>query len=104
MHIDITADAASRDCIDLTKISQLETGASPALQSYGSSVTQILFDSDIQHKCPGLALKGYQLVGINWLKLLHENHVNGVLADDMGLGATSVVVPQDVASAVLYVF
>jgi hypothetical protein len=104
MHIDITADAASRDCIDLTKISQLETGASPALQSYGSAVTQILFDSDIQHKCPGLALKGYQLVGINWLKLLHENHVNGVLADDMGLGATSVVVPQDVASAVLYVF
>jgi hypothetical protein len=96
--------AASRDCIDLTKISQLETGASPALQSYGSAVTQILFDSDIQHKCPGLALKGYQLVGINWLKLLHENHVNGVLADDMGLGATSVVVPQDVASAVLYVF
>ena len=88
--------AAIRDCIDLTKISQLETGASPALQSYGSTVSQILFDSDIQHKCPGLALKGYQLVGINWLKLLHENHVNGVLADDMGLGATSVVVPQDV--------
>lgn len=79
--------AASRDCIDLTKISLLETGTSPALQSYGSAVSQILFDSDIQHKCPGLALKGYQLVGINWLKLLHENHVNGVLADDMGLGA-----------------
>lgn len=81
------SSAASRDCIDLTKISLLETGNSPALQSYGSAVSQILFDSDIQHKCPGLALKGYQLVGINWLKLLHENHVNGVLADDMGLGA-----------------
>lgn len=23
---------------------------------------------------------------MNWLKLLHQNNVNGVLADDMGLG------------------
>lgn len=38
--------------------------------------------------CPGLILKGYQLVGVNWLKLLHENRINGILADDMGLGKT----------------
>lgn len=38
--------------------------------------------------CPGLVLKSYQLVGVNWLKLLHENNINGVLADDMGLGKT----------------
>lgn len=36
--------------------------------------------------CPDLVLKDYQLVGINWLKLLHSKDVNGVLADDMGLG------------------
>lgn len=41
---------------------------------------------DVQQLCPGLELKAYQLVGVNWLKLLHENKVNGVLADDMGLG------------------
>ena len=94
------SSAASRDCIDLTKISQLETGMSPALHSYGgSTASQILFDSDIQHKCPGLALKGYQLVGINWLKLLHENHVNGVLADDMGLG--TLLLPRSTLAVVI---
>ena len=41
---------------------------------------------DVQQLCPGLELKAYQLVGVNWLKLLHQNKVNGVLADDMGLG------------------
>ena len=35
---------------------------------------------------PRLVLKDYQLVGVNWLKLMHTNDVNGVLADDMGLG------------------
>ena len=33
-------------------------------------------------------LKEHQLVGVNWLKLLHETDLNGVLADDMGLGKT----------------
>ena len=41
---------------------------------------------DVMQLCPGLELKAYQLVGVNWLKLLHQNKVNGVLADDMGLG------------------
>uniref|UniRef100_A0A183T3F0 SWI/SNF-related matrix-associated actin-dependent regulator of chromatin subfamily A containing DEAD/H box 1 n=1 Tax=Schistocephalus solidus TaxID=70667 RepID=A0A183T3F0_SCHSO len=33
-------------------------------------------------------LKPYQLVGLNWLRILHEEHVNGILADEMGLGKT----------------
>ena len=48
----------------------------------------ILGDDYFKDVCPGLVLKGYQLVGVNWLKLLHENNINGVLADDMGLGKT----------------
>ena len=28
------------------------------------------------------------MVGVNWLKLLHETNLNGGLADDMGLGKT----------------
>ena len=50
--------------------------------------TDILSDEYFKDVCPGLILKGYQLVGVNWLKLLHENNINGVLADDMGLGKT----------------
>jgi len=45
--------------------------------------SEILKDTDIQRLCPDLMLKPYQLVGVNWLKLLHQNSVNGVLADDM---------------------
>lgn len=68
------------------------------VQSTGSYCTDLLTIHDVGNGllkedhfcaiCPGLVLKGYQLVGVNWLKLLHEKHINGVLADDMGLGKT----------------
>lgn len=36
----------------------------------------------------GGTLKDYQLVGLNWLISLHELGINGILADQMGLGKT----------------
>ncbi|XP_055064775.2 SWI/SNF-related matrix-associated actin-dependent regulator of chromatin subfamily A containing DEAD/H box 1b [Misgurnus anguillicaudatus] len=33
-------------------------------------------------------LKPYQLIGLNWLTLLHQNKLSGILADEMGLGKT----------------
>jgi SWI/SNF-related matrix-associated actin-dependent regulator 1 of chromatin subfamily A len=36
----------------------------------------------------GYKLMPFQLVGLNWLLLLHRHHNNGVLADEMGLGKT----------------
>ncbi|XP_066507678.1 SWI/SNF-related matrix-associated actin-dependent regulator of chromatin subfamily A containing DEAD/H box 1b [Hoplias malabaricus] len=33
-------------------------------------------------------LKPYQLIGLNWLVLLHRNQLSGILADEMGLGKT----------------
>uniref|UniRef100_A0A673WLJ8 DNA helicase n=1 Tax=Salmo trutta TaxID=8032 RepID=A0A673WLJ8_SALTR len=33
-------------------------------------------------------LKPYQLIGQNWLTLLHQNKLSGILADEMGLGKT----------------
>ncbi|KAM6984848.1 SWI/SNF-related matrix-associated actin-dependent regulator of chromatin subfamily A containing DEAD/H box 1b [Aplochiton taeniatus] len=35
-----------------------------------------------------LQLKPYQLIGLNWLALLHQNQLSGILADEMGLGKT----------------
>ncbi|XP_068166653.1 SWI/SNF-related matrix-associated actin-dependent regulator of chromatin subfamily A containing DEAD/H box 1A [Antennarius striatus] len=35
-----------------------------------------------------LKLKPYQLIGLNWLLLLHEHKLSGILADEMGLGKT----------------
>uniref|UniRef100_A0A6A7FRK7 SWI/SNF-related matrix-associated actin-dependent regulator of chromatin subfamily A containing DEAD/H box 1 homolog n=1 Tax=Hirondellea gigas TaxID=1518452 RepID=A0A6A7FRK7_9CRUS len=35
-----------------------------------------------------MQLKGYQMVGLNWLSLMKQHGLNGVLADEMGLGKT----------------
>ncbi|KAJ4296232.1 DNA-dependent ATPase fun30 [Kalmusia sp. IMI 367209] len=37
-------------------------------------------------------LKDYQVVGLNWLNLLWQNGISGILADDMGLGKTCQVI------------
>ncbi|QKX57438.1 uncharacterized protein TRUGW13939_04551 [Talaromyces rugulosus] len=37
-------------------------------------------------------LKNYQVVGINWLALLFQKKLSGILADDMGLGKTFQVI------------
>ncbi|CAI6332177.1 unnamed protein product [Periconia digitata] len=39
-----------------------------------------------------IELKDYQLVGLNWLNLLWNNSISGILADDMGLGKTCQVI------------
>ncbi|RYP63821.1 hypothetical protein DL771_009104 [Monosporascus sp. 5C6A] len=37
-------------------------------------------------------LKSYQLLGLNWMSLLHSKGYSGILADDMGLGKTCQVI------------
>lgn len=39
-----------------------------------------------------IELKDYQLVGLNWLKLLWSKKISCILADDMGLGKTCQVI------------
>jgi SWI/SNF-related matrix-associated actin-dependent regulator 1 of chromatin subfamily A len=73
----------TNDCINLVTIAG-EVGTNDGRD-------KILTDGDISAVCPGLVLKPYQLVGVNWLKLLHLNNINGVLADDMGLGIIYVL-------------
>ena len=49
---------------------------------------------EMRRVCPNVTLSDYQLVGVNWMALLHgmqcnidnrNTNVNGVLADEMGL-------------------
>ncbi|KAI0523784.1 SNF2 family N-terminal domain-containing protein [Xylaria bambusicola] len=40
----------------------------------------------------GVTLKSYQLLGLNWMNMLHSKHFSGILADDMGLGKTCQVI------------
>ncbi|CAM9795532.1 unnamed protein product, partial [Ascophyllum nodosum] len=56
-----------------------------SLKAGGRAVTT---NEEIAEACPGLKLKPYQLVGVNWMCLMRETGVNGVLADEMGLGKT----------------
>ncbi|KAI0394785.1 SNF2 family N-terminal domain-containing protein [Xylariaceae sp. FL0594] len=39
-----------------------------------------------------IELKSYQLLGLNWMDLLHSKGYSGILADDMGLGKTCQVI------------
>ncbi|KAI5635804.1 hypothetical protein NE865_11502 [Phthorimaea operculella] len=41
---------------------------------------------------PSLKLAPYQLLGLNWLAVLHKQGVSGILADEMGLGKTVQVI------------
>ena len=69
--------ADAEDCVNLTSIAESVMGNSEVLQ--GNELTGL---------CPDLELKEYQVVGVNWLKLLHSQSLSGILADDMGLGKT----------------
>ncbi|KAF9518677.1 hypothetical protein BS47DRAFT_226715 [Hydnum rufescens UP504] len=40
----------------------------------------------------GTCLKDYQLLGVNWLSLLHRKNLSCILADEMGLGKTVQVI------------
>lgn len=41
---------------------------------------------------PSLSLTSYQMVGLNWLRVMHDQELNGILADEMGLGKTVQVI------------
>jgi len=69
-------DRENRGCLSLVAINATQSSA-------------VLGPADFPFlTAQGLSLKPYQVVGVNWMRLLHESHVNGVLADDMGLGKT----------------
>jgi SNF2 family DNA or RNA helicase len=77
---------AGEDCVDLLEIKELKTTVEHSIaekaaespeESKGNEAGDILRHNDIAKVCPNLTLKPYQLVGLNWLKLLHMNGVNG---------------------------
>jgi SWI/SNF-related matrix-associated actin-dependent regulator 1 of chromatin subfamily A len=55
-----------------------------------ASRSKLLKQPKIMNK--DVELKDYQVVGLNWLNLLWENKISGILADDMGLGKTCQVI------------
>ena len=91
---DVEGDDEEGECVALLEM-RPASHSSPSSSSSSSavvsstaaaSIDEVLSEQAIVAHCPGLQLKSYQTVGVNWLYLLHKHSVNGVLADDMGLG------------------
>ncbi|CAG2099938.1 unnamed protein product [Medioppia subpectinata] len=54
--------------------------------SHSDQVESYMFASS--PKYVKVALRDYQIEGLNWLIKMHENNINCILADEMGLGKT----------------
>jgi len=64
-----------------------KTGA--ALRGAGED-SRLSIEETTNELCPGFegSLRDYQLKGVQWLISLYQNGLNGILADQMGLGKT----------------
>jgi len=83
---------------------------SPKKKKQDSGDEKWITEEEMQMVCPKIILKDYQVIGVNWIALLHSEtfemnstdegkkkkrkggngrNVNGVLADEMGLGKTA---------------
>ena len=69
------ADAAEASCLKLLTAEDVVAAGTPDVQA-----------ADVKPIPP---LKGYQLVGVNFMMLLHSRDMGAILADDMGLGKTA---------------
>ena len=60
-------------------------GATPSKKSKANAIDEVT-----REICPGFvgSLREYQLRGVKWLISLYQNGLNGILADQMGLGKT----------------
>ncbi|KAI5121564.1 hypothetical protein M0805_000745 [Coniferiporia weirii] len=72
---DVAADGA------LTLVSVVSTSSTSGFIERASSLL-----------APGVQLKDYQIIGVNWLRLLHSKRYSCILADEMGLGKTVQVI------------
>lgn len=78
--VDVEAIQAKAEAIGAT-----DAARSEALKGYMSTQPSLLAE--------GVQLKDYQLLGVNWLALLHRRNLSCILADEMGI-CTSLILPQ----------
>jgi SNF2 family DNA or RNA helicase len=73
-------------------LSSMDEAAAPASDDHNWISQELM-----RKICPNVTLANYQLIGVNWMALLHgmkcevkgrksHTNVNGILADEMGLG------------------
>ncbi|KAF9033295.1 hypothetical protein BDZ89DRAFT_947818 [Hymenopellis radicata] len=78
---DLTTAANQDGSLNLTSLAPLKNQQS---KDYLVSQPSLLAE--------GIQLKDYQLIGVNWLRLLYNRRLSCILADEMGLGKTIQVI------------
>lgn len=78
----------SRDVIQnlMAECENLSSGITEKVSNLKEAKQPMILNKDC-------VLKQYQLIGLNWLVLMHEKKINAILADEMGLGKTIQVSP-----------
>lgn len=74
--VDVEAIQLKAEAVGATDAAKAE-----ALKGYMSTQPSLLAE--------GVQLKDYQLLGVNWLALLHRRNLSCILADEMGMGSSS---------------
>lgn len=78
-----------------------------SLQPNAPRELQIAFHNYLREKPPGvpdnIKLKGYQMLGLNWLRLLHSKGLSCILADEMGRSILRILSLPQVSMAVMQV-
>ncbi|KAF8469559.1 SNF2 family N-terminal domain-containing protein [Kalaharituber pfeilii] len=99
--VDVTGAASKGELeiVNLNMSSRADSGiGTPAddddddITTHGRHKTGLYMTHQPKNLAPGVTLKDYQLVGINWLNLLYQRKLSCILADEMGLGKTCQVV------------
>ncbi|KAI8602308.1 SNF2 family N-terminal domain-containing protein, partial [Dissophora ornata] len=81
-------DGDSEPGVELLEIDAEKVGQTEA----GKEAMKGFISVQPSNMAPGFKLKGYQLLGVNWLALLWRKGLSGILADEMGLGKTAQVI------------
>ncbi|THH07226.1 hypothetical protein EW145_g3523 [Phellinidium pouzarii] len=69
-----------------------DDGALNLVSIVNTSASNGFIDRASSFLAPGVQLKDYQIIGVNWLRLLHSKKYSCILADEMGLGKTIQVI------------
>jgi len=81
---ELKACSSSEDAINVDRYAEVDASAAKIV-----SQADVCAACGIAENDPNRILKPYQLVGVNFMLLLHRKHVGGaILADEMGLGKT----------------
>lgn len=80
-------DDKSIDSDEQQKLAEEQIEIAASFQPTGNELKNVHVKTRIPFLLRG-NLREYQVIGLDWLKTLHDKKLNGILADEMGLGKT----------------